>query len=1093
MFGFFRTHLAGRSPQAAPGLGFSLDLSGGKPTFLLCGNLLSLDRGNGFAQAFIFPGWFVPSGSRSDRAGPGLGRGMWGCMIHSYVIGRGNTATAYLQAGMIRPVPDATADAVVDVQVQRTGGESRLKDEEVVLFFLAEKRAERTCGEEKMATPGWTEKKRSSALLRRGSVPQKIYWEGNILNKISKKIVSAVTMGAFALTLIPAAAFAADIDSTVGASAEFANGTQSANVVVNSTLDLSVNVGSEDLGGDGGTQIGFWAAEEDTKTPVGDVDFVDAADNPLKDYGANSSMPNMEFLQNASADSTDVPVKAKFDSTDAGKTFDIYAAYFTGSETQQDLIDEAAYIGTVNVYPAASLDNDDIYMSIKDSANNTADVTVGEAEPVNYSITADGAAAMMPDGQEVYLWASTNDSSARPVDVIDVANATEVTDIAGVYALNDPATEAAQVTFTEDGSYTLWLGYGPATLTSAAQLHTLQSITINATNPAVVTSLITFDADQADGSVVRTNSVDRTSEWLYIIDDEVIPNNVKTYTITGVAYQADGSVAANETLTLSENEDDFSIVGENTVTTNDQGVFSVNVKIDDPGEYDLVVANLEDNVRATLTIRTNNVAPDTIETTKDGGVLLAGNDINYIDNAVESFADAIQFSITDTYGHEQTGNAVLAGEVAHDYDADRSAYIDVTNAPEDSTLGADNLVLAWDGSAYTLLYDGASPATDLIAGEYTVEVSLNNGKKAVADFTVANFGEIEELTLDLTAEWRNDTTAKNDSITVLDEQVALGQRVIVEPMYVDANGLKIKADDVVLTAEGAAVESRHLSGAYRYFDLFWNIPSNQSLIGTVVTVQAYDETNHNYVERELTVVDAYQNETLAFDPTQGEVGESNTVNVTVEANDAISKVNGTMSAYIASQSNEEATIDLDVQKNVVNGEGKLFLQSDAEGTVDVVVAVKANNGEIYANTLTFTFGDEDPYAGSYIVMTIGSDQYLINGEMFDGSVDNLGAPYVDSAWRTMVPVRVLAESFGANVDYADNVVTIVDGDTTVVMNIGEETYTVNGEEKAMDTAAVIGDDDRTYVPVRFVAEALGYSVTPLYDANGLTSSVHFSK
>ena len=26
-------------------------------------------------------------------------------MIHSYVIGRGNTATAYLQAGMIRPVP----------------------------------------------------------------------------------------------------------------------------------------------------------------------------------------------------------------------------------------------------------------------------------------------------------------------------------------------------------------------------------------------------------------------------------------------------------------------------------------------------------------------------------------------------------------------------------------------------------------------------------------------------------------------------------------------------------------------------------------------------------------------------------------------------------------------------------------------------------------------------------------------------------------------------------------------------------------------------------------------------------------------------
>ena len=82
---------------------------------------------------------------------------MWGWKS-CYVIGRGNTATAYLQAGVIRPAPDATADAVVDVQVQRTGGESRLKDEEVVLFFLAEKRAERTCGEEKTTTPGWVER-----------------------------------------------------------------------------------------------------------------------------------------------------------------------------------------------------------------------------------------------------------------------------------------------------------------------------------------------------------------------------------------------------------------------------------------------------------------------------------------------------------------------------------------------------------------------------------------------------------------------------------------------------------------------------------------------------------------------------------------------------------------------------------------------------------------------------------------------------------------------------------------------------------------------------------------------------------------------
>ena len=48
------------------------------PAFLFCGNLLSLDRENDCALPFIFPSWSLHPGSRSDRAGPGLGRGMWG-------------------------------------------------------------------------------------------------------------------------------------------------------------------------------------------------------------------------------------------------------------------------------------------------------------------------------------------------------------------------------------------------------------------------------------------------------------------------------------------------------------------------------------------------------------------------------------------------------------------------------------------------------------------------------------------------------------------------------------------------------------------------------------------------------------------------------------------------------------------------------------------------------------------------------------------------------------------------------------------------------------------------------------------------------
>ena len=994
---------------------------------------------------------------------------------------------------MIRPVPDATADAVVDVQVQRTGGESRLKDEEVVLFFLAEKRAERTCGEGKMATPGWTEKKRSSAPMRRGSVPQKIYWEGINLNKISKKIVSLVTMAAFALTLVPAAAFAAPVGNDPNGAEDISITGNDQAVVETTTGTATVELNIAPNGTlSSSNSLVFWAVKDGAKTD--DVSF---AQN-----GVGLTIYNgwdyMSWLENGSAATS---VVATFSETG---TYTLYAANYTGSSNFADdeaLTEAGAELGNVTVVTASDVVDVDGSRLLIDGSQNAASATEGTPVTVEFDVDGtDGYALNAAPDTAVYVWVENGNNR-----IVDDATFTGATLIGNnVWKVDGDVLDGHTITatFNDNGDgYEIHAAVGPdkATVPAANELDEIRPIVVNVAAAAVDTEIITFDATQADGTVDGFEGAYNNTTWIYTIDDDVVANDVKTYTVTGVAYEdyANGIAAEEQELTVSSSDDDITIV-DSTIETNNKGEFSFSYTCDDYGTYDIVVADLDDNVKATLSVVHPTVAPADITTTEDGGVLLAGNDINYIENPTTYMSDALQFALTDTYGHDQSGVDVLVKEAAHNLGATNHADYIKVDAAEGSTLSAADLILDWDpeANAYTLAYvnnGNNNPAADFVAGEYTVEVSLNNGEKAKASFTVANFGEIEELTLDLTAAWRNDTTAQNDSITVLDEQVALGQRVIVEPMYVDANGLKIKADDVSLTAEGAAVESRHLSGADRYFDLFWNIPSNQSLIGTVVTVQAYDETNHNYVERELTVVDAYQNETLAFDPTQGEVGESNTVNVTVEANDAISKVNGTMSAYIASQSNEEATIDLDVQKNVVNGEGKLFLQSDAEGTVDVVVAVKANNGEIYANTLTFTFGDEDPYAGSYIVMTIGSDQYLINGEMFDGSVDNLGAPYVDSAWRTMVPVRVLAESFGANVDYADNVVTIVDGDTTVVMNIGEETYTVNGEEKAMDTAAVIGDDDRTYVPVRFVAEALGYSVTPLYDANGLTSSVHFSK
>ena len=125
-----------------------------------------------------------------------------------------------------------------------------------------------------------------------------------------------------------------------------------------------------------------------------------------------------------------------------------------------------------------------------------------------------------------------------------------------------------------------------------------------------------------------------------------------------------------------------------------------------------------------------------------------------------------------------------------------------------------------------------------------------------------------------------------------------------------------------------------------------------------------------------------------------------------------------------------------------------------------------------------------------VSMTIGSNDFVINNNIV--TVPD-AAPYIAND-RTYVPFRALGEALGATVEWDNDArtVTYTLGDTEIVMTIGDTTYTINGVEKSMDVAPEI-TGDRTYVPVRFVAEGLGFKVTPLYADNGTTASVVFEK
>lgn len=109
--------------------------------------------------------------------------------------------------------------------------------------------------------------------------------------------------------------------------------------------------------------------------------------------------------------------------------------------------------------------------------------------------------------------------------------------------------------------------------------------------------------------------------------------------------------------------------------------------------------------------------------------------------------------------------------------------------------------------------------------------------------------------------------------------------------------------------------------------------------------------------------------------------------------------------------------------------------------------------------------------------TFGSDIFTVK---YNGVAVTFpdAQPYIDSSNRTLVPVRFVAETMGATIAWnqTTQIASITKGNITVNVAIGNSKLTVtnNGTTSTvtMDTTAV-SKDSRTYVPIRYVAEALG--------------------
>lgn len=77
--------------------------------------------------------------------------------------------------------------------------------------------------------------------------------------------------------------------------------------------------------------------------------------------------------------------------------------------------------------------------------------------------------------------------------------------------------------------------------------------------------------------------------------------------------------------------------------------------------------------------------------------------------------------------------------------------------------------------------------------------------------------------------------------------------------------------------------------------------------------------------------------------------------------------------------------------------------------------------------------------------------------------------------RTMVPLRVISENLGAQVQWKDSQITLSTNQSTVILTLNSQTVIQNGQAKQLDTTPYL-KNNRTYVPIRFIAETFGSQV-----------------
>lgn len=113
----------------------------------------------------------------------------------------------------------------------------------------------------------------------------------------------------------------------------------------------------------------------------------------------------------------------------------------------------------------------------------------------------------------------------------------------------------------------------------------------------------------------------------------------------------------------------------------------------------------------------------------------------------------------------------------------------------------------------------------------------------------------------------------------------------------------------------------------------------------------------------------------------------------------------------------------------------------------------------------------------YTALYVGSNKAYVNDVEKQIDENNPAVEVFVENDRSYVPVRFISESYEGEVEWVEETqtVNITFADRTISLTIGKPEIIINGETQALDVAPIIRNE-RTFLPLRACTEAIGKEV-----------------